>query len=458
MKKKALQKASLLCTSITLLACSNMDNRTDFTKMAQHDLNIIAERKSLDWRQLDDIGSTNYLTDLIQDRELDALIDLALNENPSLQKTALTLKASLWQLKSVHGEQLPSVVANIGTDRTKNNDTNYSAGLSISWELDLWQKLADSEKSSAKTLESDKALYQASQDSLVASVMKTWLALTAKQHAVEIEQKRLALLESNEDLIVKRFKNGLDNLEALDEARTSTSQSRANLLEYQENFAIKKRELERLIGTSQTINIPINIDYPEVSFTFDNLHQQRLQRRPDLKSAYLNIEAADLNLSVAYKDMLPTFSLSAALSDSADSPGAAFFTAPIWSLAAQLSQPLYKGGQLKAAKEVAKLKTAQAYQEYRDTLLTAVNEVENAMGQEVVLQQQVRHISAALESSQNNLTQYQKKYRNGLIDLNELITVQKTTFDLEAQLDELIYSHLENRITLGLALGLGVQK
>lgn len=155
--------------------------------------------------------------------------------------------------------------------------------------------------------------------------------------------------------------------------------------------------------------------------------------------------------------MLPSISLSAALSDAAESPRMALFTSPIWSLAAQLTQPLYQGGQLKAAAEVAKLQTAQAFQGYRDTLLTAVNEVEDALGQEKVLQQRLTHIRNALQSSRSNLTQYETKYRNGLVELSDLISAQTTMFDLEAQLDELIYEHLANRITLGLALGLGVK-
>jgi outer membrane protein TolC len=228
-------------------------------------------------------------------------------------------------------------------------------------------------------------------------------------------------------------------------------------VEYKENLAIEIRNLQLYLGKTDTLDFITNQSYPDVSLNMSDLPQQNLQRRPDLKAAYLAIEAADLNTSVAYKDMLPSISLSATLSETAASPSAALFGSPIWSLLAQITQPLYQGGQLKAAAEIAKLKTAQAYQDYRDTLLTAVNEVENTLGQERVLSQQVRHINEALVSSQKNLTQYEKKYRTGLVELNDLINAQTTAFDLEAQLDNLIYQHLSNRVDLGLALGLGVK-
>jgi NodT family efflux transporter outer membrane factor (OMF) lipoprotein len=447
----------LLCLSLVLAACSNTEKRKDYAELAQQELDSTSKTKTSQWQTMDNVVPASYLTDLIQDEQLNSLITQALEANPSLQKTQLTLQASLWSLKSQQGDSLPSVEAGFSGNKSEGSDTDYKASLSISWEADLWQKLAQAEQASAKTLASDEALYQASRDTLVANVVKTWLAITAKQHAIDIEQKRLTLLEANEKLILKRFRNGLGNLEELDESRTSTSKSKADLVEYKENLAIEIRNLQLYLGKTDALDFIANQSYPDVSLTLSDLPQQNLQRRPDLKAAYLAIEAADLNTSVAYKDMLPSISLSATLSETAASPRAALFGSPIWSLLAQITQPLYQGGQLKAAAEIAKLKTAQAYQDYRDTLLTAVNEVENTLGQERVLSQQVRHINEALFSAKKNLTQYEKKYRTGLVELNDLINAQTTAFDLEAQLDNLIYQHLSNRVDLGLALGLGVK-
>ncbi|SHE35168.1 efflux transporter, outer membrane factor (OMF) lipoprotein, NodT family [Marinomonas polaris DSM 16579] len=447
----------LLCLSLVLAACSNTEKRKDYAELAQQELDSTSKTKTSQWQTMDNVVPASYLTDLIQDEQLNSLITQALEANPSLQKTQLTLQASLWSLKSQQGDSLPSVEAGFSGNKSEGSNTDYKASLSISWEADLWQKLAQAEQASAKTLASDEALYQASRDTLVANVVKTWLAITAKQHAIDIEQKRLKLLEANEQLILKRFKNGLGNLEELDESRTSTSQSKADLVEYKENLAIEIRNLQLYLGKTDSLSFITNQNYPNVSLTLSDLPQQNLQRRPDLKAAYLTIEAADLNTSVAYKDMLPSISLSATLSETAASPRAALFGSPIWSLLAQITQPLYQGGKLKAAAEIAKLKTAQAYQDYRDTLLTAVNEVENTLGQERVLSQQVRHINEALFSAKKNLTQYEKKYRTGLVELNDLINAQTTAFDLEAQLDNLIYQHLSNRVDLGLALGLGVK-
>ena len=78
------------------------------------------------------------------------------------------------------------------------------------------------------------------------------------------------------------------------------------------------------------------------------------------------------------------------------------------------------------------------------------------MGQESSLTLQQQHLTNALVSAQRSFTSYEEKYRQGLVDIFDLLTVQQQTYDLEVQLTQTIYNRLVNRIDLGLALGLGV--
>ena len=154
--------------------------------------------------------------------------------------------------------------------------------------------------------------------------------------------------------------------------------------------------------------------------------------------------------------MLPSINLEAALTDIADSPKDALLTNPLWSVLGQLTAPLYKGGQLKTAAEIAELNTAIAYQSYRETLLNAVLEVENALGSERSLMKQQGQIETALNHARNNLAHYRNSYQSGLVTILDLLAIQQNTYDLEEQLDQVIFQRLSNRIDLGLALGLGV--
>lgn len=196
--------------------------------------------------------------------------------------------------------------------------------------------------------------------------------------------------------------------------------------------------------------------FPQVVNPLDSLTQQNMAGRPDLQQAFYNIEAEALRNDAAYKAMLPSFSLTASLTDIAQSPSEALLTDPLWSLLGQLSAPLFQGGKLKSQAEIAQLTTEQSYWAYQETLLTAINEVENAVGQEYSLEQQQLHLNQAFTSSKRSFVSYEEKYRKGLVDIFNLLSVQQQTYDTEAQLVNATYQRLLNRIDLGLALGLGV--
>jgi len=213
----------------------------------------------------------------------------------------------------------------------------------------------------------------------------------------------------------------------------------------------------RLLGYNkiETINMPTN--YPDVLVPLTQLPTQTLARRPDLMSAFYDIEQAELEVQVAYKDLLPSLSLSASLSDVASSPSSALFRSPVWYLLGQLTLPLFQQGELELAIDVAKYEAAQDYEIYRATLLDAIFEVENAISQEKSLEIRQAYLEEALNAEKNNLLQYQKNFKNGSVDIVDLLDVQQDVFNLIASLDDLIYQRLDNRITLGLALGLSGQ-
>ena len=89
-------------------------------------------------------------------------------------------------------------------------------------------------------------------------------------------------------------------------------------------------------------------------------------------------------------------------------------------------------------------------------MLTAVNEVDNAIAQEQAISQRITLTQAALASAKRSETTYTERYRQGTVSLIDLLQVQQQTFSLQGQVTQLIYQRLTNRITLGLALGFGV--
>ncbi|MDX2463347.1 MAG: TolC family protein [Porticoccus sp.] len=436
---------------ILLLNSCSIAPQTDYAALVKQDHDLVRN-----WEQQKTAQQTTSLNQLINSPELNNLIAEALAANPTLQQTMLSLKIIQAQYRQAKGDRLPEASYDVSGEKDEGDDQSYSGSLTISWELDVWQKLTDSKNAAAMDEAEQQEIFLAARDSLAAQVMKGWLGLISDQHTIDIEQNRLEILEQNEGYILQRYRNGIGTLEDLDSSRASTAVSRASLEEYRENLDQRQRTIKTLLGRTGTDKVIATETYPKVITPLADLPEQTLQRRPDLKAAYFAIEAADYRTSVAYKDLLPSFSLEAALNDISDSPQSMLLSDPLWALLGQFTAPLFQGGKLKSAAEIAGLETAQSYQAYRETLLDAISEVENALSLEQSITRRQKHIQSALTSARNSLTRYQENYRSGLVDILDLITVQEKTFDIAAQLDNLIYDRLVNRIELGLALGLGV--
>ena len=440
----------LLPLALLVHGCATTGTSPDYSSQAEQLRNEITA-----WPAQADAAAVSHLTQLIDSDQLHQLVSQALDNNPGLQQTWLVLRQRQAEQRRIAGGRLPSASAGFQASRSEDTDSSYTGSVSVSWELDLWHRLGDEVAAAGSDSAQQQALYQSARDTLSAEVMQGWLGLIAQQRALEIEQRRLATLEQNEALVLQRYRAGLGSLNDLDSARSASASSRATLAADTQTLAQQQRALQVLVGSSQPLALQMPADYPGVITPLAEQPTQTLERRPDLRAAWLAIEAESLRTRAAYKDMLPSISLQAALQDIAENPAQALLTDPLWSLLGELSAPLYQGGALRAAADIAELTAAERWQAYRETLLGAVNEVSDALGQEQALDQQQAHITEALARQRNSLTQYQRRYRTGGATLLELLEVQQQTYDLEAQLDTLIYNRLTNRITLGLALGLG---
>ena len=450
---KRLLPAGLMCL---LSACSTLETDS-YRQQAEKQRQAYAQ-----WQQpQNDAVSVASLDDLIALPGLAALVEQGLDANPGVQQTALALTIARRHTTVAGADRLPQAGLSLNRNRKEDQDTSYNAGLTVSWELDVWQKLGDSASAAEAKLAGSAAAHQGTRDLLAANIMRTWLQLVQQQQTIAIESSRLAVLETNEAVIVDRYRKGLGELNELDTARTNSESSRATLAASRESYAQLHRTLMQLLGASdeqsrRAIDDSLVTEFPQVLTPLAKLPPQDLARRPDLQQAYSAIQSAQFERAVAYKSLLPSFSLQASLNDAGANLGDALFKSPAWGLLGQLTAPLFQGGRLKAQAEIADLTAHQRVWAYRETLLTAITEVENALGQEQALAKQQIHIANALANAERSAEFYGDKYRQGLVTLLDLLQVQQQTFDLKSQLSQVIYNRLANRITLGLALGLGV--
>ena len=482
-------KIKLTVNSITLCillsACTSTDDRALSESASSSTGNNVvwqSQARQQESTQTLLLNSDTTLIDVIDIKELPHLagyIDEALSSNASLQQSLITLRKAQVAIDSAKADRNLNVDASFSASRSEttnssastSSNTNsstssnssspsYSASINVSWELDLWQKISDGISAANLDAASARASYQSARDSLVANVVRSYIDVLTQQQLLNIEQSRLTVLENNEAVILKRYSTGLGSLDDLDTARTSSANTRATIAQYENALLTAKRTLAVLLGRqNQSLNeLNTQVSFPDVLLPLTTLPKQDLARRPDLQAAFYALKATEFEVDVAYKALLPSISLSASLSDNASTPSQALFTNPLWSLLGQMSAPLFQGGALRAQIEDAKLTSANAWWQYRETLLTAVQETQNALDSETALSARISHTNVALANAERSVSTIEGQYRQGLADILDLLSVYDTRFNLQAQAVELHAQKLQNRIDLGLALGLGVSQ
>jgi len=399
--------------------------------------------------------SSVSLLAMLPNDELEQLVVTALNHNPNLQQSLLSLKSAQQQLIGTSSMQWPTVTAGVSGNKSQGSAISYTPSIDVAWTLDIWKLLANGTSAGQATMMASGYAYQGTRDILVAQVMQAYLGLIQTRQLTEIETQRVAILKTNEQIIVSRYQKGLIDLKDLDTAKTSTQSSQATLVSYQADYDSAVRNLTLLTGQAKNV-VSVVAVFPEVAQPLALLSSQDLSRRPDLQQAYQVIVASQYQHKVAYKSLLPSFSLSGSLSNIGSNLHETLFGSAAWQLLGQLSAPLFDRGNLSSEVEVAKLNAQQSYWAFQSTLLTAVNEVQNAQALEQSLTSQISLTNAALLSARRSEQAYTSRYRLGTSSLLELLEVQQQTFSLKAQLTQLTYQRLANRISLGLALGLGV--
>lgn len=424
--------------------------------------------KDISWNvQAEHAQAAASLTDLVSLPGLEGFIQEALSNNTSVQQTLITLRRAQVAIDSVKADGRVNASASFqGTKTSDNtsqisNDTNtYTAGVNISWELDIWQKISDGVDAASFNAASARSTLQATQDTLVANIIRSYLDIITQQQLLAVETKRLAVLKNSESVILTRYRTGLGSLDDLDDARTNSASTQATIAEYEYNLATSMRAFALLLGRQDLTlaDFPAIVEFPEIATPLARLPAQDLARRPDLQSAYYALKSTESSVSVAYKALLPSINLSAALSDSASTPSQALFTNPVWTLLGQMTAPLFQGGALRAQIKDAELASLNAWWQYRETLLQAVKETQDALDNERSLTLQRQYTEQALANATRSADTAQGQYRQGLIDILDLLSVYNTRFNLQSQQLQLHASQLENRIDLGLALGLGVSQ
>ena len=401
------------------------------------------------------------------DATLEALITQGLSANHNLRQAALRMRRARQQALAAGSARWPSIKGRLDGARTERTrgliegisttfTEDYGISLDMSWELDLWGKLADRQSATESEWEATKEDFAAARLSLAARIAQAWYNAVTGKEQMRIAREALHSSENSLATIDDLYLGGLNTALDVRLSRANVETARENLLLRKLNADRALRHLEVLIGDYPAGKRFIKEGgLPELEAPIPTgLPAELIGRRPDLRAATQRLLAAGYRIDEAEKEYLPAIRLTGRGGTSTDAFSDILNQEFRFSnVAAGLTQPFFKGRQLRAGLAVARTDQDLALVGLYDTALRAFQEVENAINAEEGLRQQ----AAALGMVNLEYGEAEKlameQYEDGLVDILTVLDAQRRYVQSLQRLMAIRNQIVQNRIDLVLALG-----
>jgi NodT family efflux transporter outer membrane factor (OMF) lipoprotein len=334
----------------------------------------------------------------------------------------------------------------------------FDLGLSASYMPDVWGLAQDNLRAAQESLKSARFAQEIVALTVTADVANTYLDVLALREEVAITEKNIEDAKRILTITKAKVTNGVSsNLDlAQQEAIIDGQEAQLPPLREQEREALFALAIllgqppENIAVATQNMN---GIVAPQVA---PGMPSALLERRPDVAEAEANLASAHADVDAARAAFFPQFSLTGTGGTTASQVGQLFHASTMgWGVGASVLQTIFDGGKLMAESDVVTAEQQGLVSTYRKTVLTAFSNVESSLGQvsnfgleEEALEREVKDSAEAFRLSE-------LQYREGIIELLNLLQAQQTLFTAENLLIQVKLSRLQADVNLYMALGGG---
>ena len=385
------------------------------------------------------------------DATLNDLEQQAQTASPNLAAAAARVKASRAALSSSQADRLPQLGVNFGATQQKGSAadlgladgtqtppaTIWRGGLTASYEVDLFQRVANQVDAATADAAATEASYRSVLLALQADVAQTYFQLRSLDAEVDVLARGLKLREQTLDLIQKRYNAG--DVAELDVARAKTdlASTRAEHQGLRGTRARTEHALALLLGKAPSAfslapqALKIDAPVPEVP---PGLPSTLLERRPDVAAAQSQMMAATARVGAAKSALFPALVLTANGGYSSYELRDLFdWSARSWLTSAVLSLPLFDGGRNRAAVTKAEAQLEESVASYRQAVLGAFGDVEDKLASLGAVREQSVSLDEALVAARRSFDLADKRYRAGEDSFLTLLDAQRSLLAVERQ-------------------------
>ncbi len=396
------------------------------------------------------------------DQNLNQLMKEVLASNNDLAAATIVTRRAWLRSDMAHSALLPSLSAkgssaiSHGLGRSEQGETRaFSLAAAVGYELDLWGKLGnryDAASWQAQATEEDLA---ATALSLVATTASTYFQLAYLNGRISLSEQSVAHARRTLELVlVKKAAGAATKVEALEAERNLASQEagHTSLLQQRE---VSRNSLAILFnGPPATLlsQEPQDISGVSIPGVDAGLPARILARRPDLRAAEFRLRSTLATADVTRVSYYPTFNLTGNLGYTSTTLKD-LLNNPIGTLGAQLVLPFLEWQDMQRNIKISESEYEEAIIRFRQTLYTAMADVENSLSARMHYQAQAEHLKLALTAASGAEDLYLVRYQAGSVPLKSWLDAQENRRQAEIALAQNHYNQIVNHITLVKALG-----
>ena len=438
-------------------------------------------KEARDWKPAEpqDAKPRGNWWDPYDDADLDALMRQVAVSNQSVRLAAARYEQAVALLGNARSGYFPTITADVSSTRSQNaftvggggsgttsasaaaagksTTTQDRASASMNWELDVWGRIR-------RNVESNRESAQASAGDLAGALLSEQATLAQAYFQLRVTDLDLALLERSMDGYSKalevtqnRYQAGVAQRSDVTQAQTQLENARAQWLDLGITRATLEHAIAVLIGKPPAaLTIARKDETPTIPAIPLTLSSQLLERRPDIAAAERRTAAANAQIGIARAAWFPTLSLGAT-GGYASGSFSKLFEVPnrFWSLGPDLAGTLIDFGARHYQVRAAIANYDQSVATYRQTVLSAFQDVEDNLATLAVLARESVAERAAADAAAETLTITQNQYKAGTVDYLNVVSAQNASLSAERAWRDITNRSLAASVNLLKALGGG---
>lgn len=384
---------------------------------------------------------------VFQDRTLDSLINVAVKQNPSVLMAMNRIDMAKANLRIARGSYYPSLSldagwsrqqtsGNTGTGQPQSRVGYYDANVNMSWQADVFGTIRQRVKAQKETFAASREEYNATMVSLCAEVASAYFNLREMQQELNVLQRNAISQKAVADITQVRYNTGLVSKLDVAQAKSvyystlaSIPSAEAGIIQYMNALAVLLGLYPQDVTAALEATQPLP-DYMEPVGV--GVPGQLLLRRPDVRAAERQVNAQAALLGASKLDWLPSFFLNGSFGyashDMKDFTKRGSMT---WSIAPSMSWTIFNGGQRLNTVKLQRAQLDETINQFNNTVLTAVQEVDNAMSS---YKNSIKQIVACREMLNQGKEAFKLSldlYKQGLTPFQNVLDAQRSLLSYE---------------------------